>query len=102
VLAQGVVHQAQPAEAIAAAAVSIPHEPWKLGAVAAVTTITGSALIALALAAGHIDADAAWRAAQVDEDWNLSTWGRDEEAVTRHAAKRRDLEAAALVLRQSA
>jgi chaperone required for assembly of F1-ATPase len=101
------VHQAQPPEAVAAAAVSIPHDPsleaiWKLGAVAAVTTITGSALIALALAAGHIDADAAWRAAQVDEDWNLSTWGRDEEAVTRHAAKRMELEAAALVLRQSA
>jgi chaperone required for assembly of F1-ATPase len=102
VLAQGIVHQAQPPEAIAAAAVSIPHDPWKLGAIAAVTTITGSALIALALAAGHIDAAAAWAAAQVDEDWNLSTWGRDEESVVRHAAKRRELEAAALVLRQSA
>jgi hypothetical protein len=32
----------------------------------------------------------------------LSTWGRDEEAVTRHAAKRMELEAAALVLRRSA
>jgi chaperone required for assembly of F1-ATPase len=102
VLAQGIVHQAQPPEAIAAAAVSIPHDPWKLGAVAAVTTITGSALIALALATGHLSVDDAWRAAQVDEDWNMATWGRDNEAVARHAAKRMELEAAALVLQQAA
>jgi chaperone required for assembly of F1-ATPase len=98
-LAQGIVHQAQPPEAIAAAAVSIPHEPWKLGALAAITTITGSALIALALAAKAIEADAAWNAAHVDEDWNAAKWGEDPEVEVRRAARRAEFDAAVLVLR---
>jgi chaperone required for assembly of F1-ATPase len=98
-LAQGIVHQAQPPEAIAAAAVSIPHEPWKLGALAAITTITGSALIALALAANAIDPDAAWIAAHVDEDWNAAKWGEDPEVKARRAARRAEFDAAVLILR---
>jgi chaperone required for assembly of F1-ATPase len=98
VLAQGIVHQAQPAEAIAAAAVSIPNDPWQLGALAAITTITGSALIALALAAGAITPDAAWAAANVDEDWNMATWGEDAEVKARRAARRAEFDAAVLVL----
>jgi chaperone required for assembly of F1-ATPase len=98
VLAQGIVHQAQPPEAIAAAAVSIPTDPWKLGALAAITTITGSALIALALAADATDADAAWAAANVDEDWNMSQWGEDAEVLTRRAGRRAEFDAAVLVL----
>jgi chaperone required for assembly of F1-ATPase len=106
VLAQGIVHQAQPPEAVAAAAVSIPQESgseatWKLGALAAITTITGSALIALALAAGAIDADAAWAAANVDEDWNMATWGEDAEVKARRAARRAEFDAAAQVLKSA-
>jgi chaperone required for assembly of F1-ATPase len=99
VLAQGIVHQAQPPEAVAAAAVSIPRDPWKLGAMAAMTTITGSALIALALAANALDADAAWQAAHVDEDWNAAKWGEDPEVKARRAARRAEFDAAVLVLR---
>ena len=101
VLAQGIVHQAQPPEAIAAAAVSIPNDPWKLGALAAITTITGSALIALALAANAIIPDAAWAAANVDEDWNMATWGEDAEVKTRRTARRAEFDAAVLVLRNA-
>ena len=43
-----------------------------------VTTLTGSALIALALARGRLTAEEAWRAAHVDEDWNIEQWGGDE------------------------
>jgi chaperone required for assembly of F1-ATPase len=99
VLAQGIVHQAQPPEAVASAAVSIPNEPWQLGAMAAITTITGSALIALALAAKAIEADAAWAAAHVDEDWNAAKWGEDPEVKARRAARRAEFDAAVLVLR---
>src|SRR4029453_1989069 len=48
-LAEGIVFVAQPAPALAAAAEAIPRDPWRLGAVHSVTTLTGSALIALAL-----------------------------------------------------
>lgn len=104
VLAQGIVHQPQPREAIAAAAKSIPSEPspdeiWRLGALAVITTITGSALIALALGAGALDADAAWAAAHVDEDWNTARWGEDAELKARRAARRAEFDAAVLVLK---
>jgi chaperone required for assembly of F1-ATPase len=99
VLAQGIVHQAQPPEAVASAAVSIPNEPWQLGAMAAITTITGSALIALALAAKAIEADAAWAAAHVDEEWNAAKWGEDPEVKARRAARRAEFDAAVLILR---
>jgi chaperone required for assembly of F1-ATPase len=98
VLTQGIVHQPQPAEAIAAAAVTIPAEPWKLGALAAIVTITGSALIALALAANALTPDAAWAAANVDEDWNMATWGEDAEVLARRAARRAEFDAAVLIL----
>ena len=46
-------------------------------------TLTGSALIAVALAEDFLEADDAWRAAHVDEDWQIERWGRDEEATQR-------------------
>ena len=56
ILAEGVVFAPQPEEAIKAARAAIPGNPWALGAVHSVTTLTGSALLALALAAGRLDA----------------------------------------------
>ena len=44
------------------------------------TTLTGSALLALAHARGQLTADEAWAAAHVDEDWQISQWGEDAEA----------------------
>jgi chaperone required for assembly of F1-ATPase len=101
VLAQGVMHVAQPDEAIAAARARIPSEPWRLGAVSAITTLTGSALLALALNAGAIDAEAAWAAAHVDEDWQMSQWGSDQAALERRAYRRAEFDAAVSVLRLS-
>jgi chaperone required for assembly of F1-ATPase len=98
ILAEGVVFAPQPNEAIAAARRAIPDHPWRLGAVHSVTTLTGSALLALALAAGRLDTDAAWAAAHVDEDWNLATWGQDEAALARRAIHYAEMQAAARVL----
>jgi chaperone required for assembly of F1-ATPase len=60
--------------------------------------LTGSALIALALARGYLSADAAWAAANVDEDWNMEQWGRDAIALERRDYRFAELKAAALVL----
>jgi chaperone required for assembly of F1-ATPase len=98
VLAAGVVHVAQPDTAITAARGALPKDPWSLGALHVATTLTGSALLALALAHGRLDVPQAWAAANVDEDWNLDLWGRDESVAARHAARLRDLEAAAKIL----
>lgn len=98
-LGEGVVHVAQPEPALKAAAAAIPTNPWQLGAVHVITTLTGSALIALAVARGAISADAAWQAAHVDEDWNMTQWGQDEMALQRRAFRFAEFAAAAAVLR---
>jgi chaperone required for assembly of F1-ATPase len=97
---QGVMHAAQPNEAIAAARTQIPHHPWRLGAVHAITTLTGSPLIALAVATGAIGRDAAWAAAHIDEDWNMERWGRDEGALKRRAYRFAEMTAATRVLEE--
>jgi len=98
ILAQGVVHVAQPEEAIAAARKAIPQDAWRLGAMHSVTTLTGSALLALALAAGAANPAAVWDAAHVDEDFNMETWGRDEQALARRDFRAKEFAAAAQVL----
>jgi chaperone required for assembly of F1-ATPase len=97
-LVEGVIHIVQPAESLAAMAAAIPRNLWRLGAVHAITTLTGSALIALALAHNAITLDVAWSAAHVDEDWNMELWGRDEIALERRAFQFEDMKVAATVL----
>jgi chaperone required for assembly of F1-ATPase len=99
VLAEGVVFVQQPEEAVGAARAEIPaHDPWRLGALHAITTLTGSALIALALARGELSVENAWAAAHVDEDWNMELWGRDELALQRRSFRFAEMQAAATVL----
>jgi chaperone required for assembly of F1-ATPase len=95
----GVTHVAQREEALNAAGLAIPDDAWRLGAVHSVTTLTGSALLALALARGRLSVGQTWEAANVDEDWNMEQWGRDELALERRASRFAELEAAATVLR---
>jgi chaperone required for assembly of F1-ATPase len=99
ILAEGVIHVAQPDEALAAARRAIPRDAWRLGATHAVTTLTGSALLALALAHGHVSTEQAWEAAHVDEDWNLDQWGQDELALERRRFRFTEMDAAATVLK---
>jgi chaperone required for assembly of F1-ATPase len=99
VLGEGVAFVTQPPEALAFARAAIPGEPWRLGAVNAITGLTGSALIALAMSQGHLPVDAAWAAAHVDEDWNMEQWGRDELALQQRAIRAAEMNAAATVLR---
>jgi chaperone required for assembly of F1-ATPase len=98
-LAAGVVHVPQSAEALAAVSQLLPADDWRLGALHVVTTLTGSALLALALAHGRLSADETWAFANVDEDWNLAQWGDDALARARRAAREAELKAAAKVLR---
>lgn len=98
VLAAGINFVSQPAPTLAAACAAIPSDPWRLGALSAITTLTGSALIALAVLDGRLTAAEAWAAAHVDEDWNMDLWGRDAPALERRAAQFAEMKAAAMVL----
>ena len=98
ILAEGIVHVVQPETAIAAARAAFPADPWSVAALHVVTTLTGSALLALALAHGVRDPDEVWAAAHVDEDWNIEKWGLDEEVAARRAARLVDFQAAVRIL----
>jgi chaperone required for assembly of F1-ATPase len=98
ILAQGIVHVRQPEPAVAAARAALPNDPWSVAAVHILTTLTGSALLALALFHRVLDQDQVWRAAHVDEDWNSEQWGQDREVAARRAARLVDFAAAAQVL----
>lgn len=95
-LAEGVMHVEQPRESIAAIGFHLRQrdDPLRLAALHVMTSITGSALLALAVEADELDPETAWTAAHIDEDWNVEHWGEDSEAVARRNARKRDFLAA--------
>jgi chaperone required for assembly of F1-ATPase len=95
----GVMHVAQPQAALAAigAAFDAYDNPAALAALSVMTTLTGSALLALAVARGFLSPEDAWRTAHIDEDFQAEHWGADAEAVARREARWREFEAAAIV-----
>jgi chaperone required for assembly of F1-ATPase len=98
ILAEGVNHVSQPDAAIAAARAAFPADPWSIAALHVVTTLTGSALLALALSQGAREPTEIWTAAHVDEDFNIEQWGLDEEVASRRGARAVDFEAATRIL----
>lgn len=101
VLAEGVVHVTQPRESIGALGIHLQQraDPLRLAAIHVMTSLTGSALLAIAVEAGGVDADAAWDAGHVDEDWQVEQWGIDAEAAARRTARRLEMMAAVDLLR---
>jgi chaperone required for assembly of F1-ATPase len=98
ILTEGVMHVRQPEPAIRTVRESLPETPWAVAAMHVVTTITGSALLALALYRKALTPEEVWAAAHVDEDWNSQQWGADDEVMQRRAMRRRDFDAAVRVL----
>ncbi len=104
VLAAGVMHVDQPPESLSAFSVHVGqiNEPAVLAATHVVMTLTGSAILAMAVCKGHLEADEAWKLAHLDEDWNISLWGEDEEAMERRAKRLLDMTAACDVIKAMA
>ena len=75
--------------------------PLALAALHVSTTLTGSALLSLALMARAREPDGVWAAAHLDEDWNIEQWGEDDEARRVRLLRRRDFDAAAFVLAET-
>ena len=97
VLAEGVMYVEQPREAIAAFSANLGRylEPLALAAIHTMTTLTGSAILAMAVAMEAVSAEDAWKAAHVDEDWNIDLWGEDAEAAARRSRRWKEMKAAA-------
>ena len=68
--------------------------PWELAPLSPVVSLTGSLLLGLAVVERAIDADGAWAAAHIDEDWQVEQWGEDVLATETRAARAADYRAA--------
>jgi chaperone required for assembly of F1-ATPase len=91
----GIQHVAQPEASLEALRAAIaPLNAFQLTALHVMTSLSGSALIALAHIGGGLDADAAWAAAATDDTWQASKWGEDFEAAERLKARRAEFECA--------
>jgi len=98
-LSEGVMHIEQPPTSLEAIKKRLcDFDPWSLAALHVMTGLSGSALLALAVALGRLTPEEAWAAAHVDEDWQIAQWGEDEEAKQRRANRHRDFAAAARML----
>jgi chaperone required for assembly of F1-ATPase len=107
ICAEGVIYVAQPEPARQAATDAVaaiangPSGALKLAALSVMTTLTGSVLIALSVAQGHLGAEEAWAAAHVDEDFQARFWGADADAIARRERRWHDMATAALAYRLS-
>jgi chaperone required for assembly of F1-ATPase len=98
----GVMHTAQPEQSLAALANALrARDNFALTAINQMTTLTASLVLALAIAHERLGVEAAWRAAHVDEDWQIAQWGEDAAARERREAQWSDMAAAARFLRLS-
>jgi chaperone required for assembly of F1-ATPase len=99
VLAEGVMHVAQPAETLERLAVVVRgHGPWELTALHDLVTISGSLVIGLAVSRGRLAPEEGWAASRIDEDWNIAEWGEDAEAAAAAEQRRQAfLEAARMM-----
>lgn len=94
-LATGVMHRPQPPETVARLGAEIrARDPFRLAAMSPLVTISGSIVIALALAEGEIRLGEAWAAATLDEAWQAEQWGEDALAAQALANREQDFDAA--------
>jgi chaperone required for assembly of F1-ATPase len=92
---EGVMPIEQPADSLAALRTAcLCHEPFSLTALHVITSITGSAVLALAHISGRMSLDESWAAAHVDEDFQIEEWGSDEEAAERRKSRYGELRSA--------
>jgi chaperone required for assembly of F1-ATPase len=99
VVVEGTTFVAQPDEALARLRAAVAaHGDLALSALYNLTHISGSVVIALAVAEGHLAADRAFVAAQLDELYQIERWGEDPIAAKRHAGIRHDIDAGARFL----
>ncbi|MCH8861355.1 MAG: ATPase [Proteobacteria bacterium] len=64
------------------------YDDFALAGLNVTTALSGSLIVALAVAEGFAGAEDAWEASQVDESWQATHWGIDDEARERSAANR--------------
>lgn len=91
--AQGITHVQQSEACLNAVRKHVVTlNQWQLTGVYVLMTLTGSCLLALMAQANAASSEAIWSAAHVDEDYQISQWGADHEAVVRREGRKREFD----------
>ena len=92
-VADGIIHVTQPRETIALFGAELKQfsQPVQLACLHTFTSLTGSAILCLALAKQHLDVETVWELAHVDDEWNESLWGEDYEVAQRRNLRKTEI-----------
>ena len=89
VVTTGVIHVAQPPESLVTLHQKVGEmTPFQLSAFHDLVALSGSLVLALAVTERRLTAEEAWNLSRIDENWQISLWGEDEEAAEVTARKR--------------
>ncbi len=96
----GIIHRPQPPATVERLAHAVHSRgAFELAGLSPLVTVSGSLVIALALAEGGIiELEQAWSAATLDEQYQIDQWGEDPEALKALSGRRFDFEAGARFL----
>lgn len=93
----GIIHKPQPAQTLARLE-QVLHEQddFTLAGLRMLTSLAASLVVGLFATEPDADSEALWRAANLEEDWQIELWGEDWEAAERRKTR---LEAFELAMR---
>jgi chaperone required for assembly of F1-ATPase len=95
----GVIHRPQPARTVEQLGKAVAARTlFELAALSPLVTISGSLVVALAIAEREIGLEDAWAAGILDEAWQAEQWGADPLAASSLESRRRAFEAASRFL----
>ncbi len=99
---EGVMHVAQSPDALAQLRNELTaFDEFALAAVHDLISLSGSLILALGVTREAVAVEKAWLLSRIDEHWQVSQWGEDEEATAAEAIKRQAFEDAARFYRFS-
>lgn len=84
----GIVHRPQPQATLERLRVELAAmDDFTLAALRMLAGLAASLIVGLAATRPGADAEALWRAAELEADWQAALWGEDHEAAERRAAR---------------
>ena len=90
----GIMHRPQPPATLTRLRDAVTaRSAFELAGLSPIVTISGSLVAALALIEHAATAEAVWRAAELDEDFQAEQWGRDPLSEAALESRRRDFDA---------
>lgn len=95
----GVMHMLQPKDGQDALAAAVRRtDPFELTGLYDLVALSGSLIIGLAVAGGHLTPAKGWATSRVDHVWQEDQWGVDDEAAAQAAYKASEFEQAARLI----